>query len=217
MTEAAMTNRWRMSVTDRPVSDEPFDLPAGPYRFIYAMEGRASVASEAGEQSCAADDGLFATGPTRISGEGRVWIYEVDPTGAPPAFDPSIILSHSFTLDFGGPWLVRADRIESPSGAATPRHGHRGPGIRRLIYGRLLAEVGEAWERIEAGQAWFETGRDPVVGSNIHTGNSAFVRVMVLPIELQGGKSSFMPASPEEAAKPRAVTNRLFGECVIPA
>jgi hypothetical protein len=211
-----MTQRWRMSVYDRPAGAEAFDLPRGPYRFIYVSEGQATVTSEAGEQSCGADDGLFATGATRIAGEGRVWIYEVDPTGAPQVFDPSMILSHSFTPDFGGPWLMRADRIESPSGAATPRHGHRGPGIRRLIFGRLLAEVGETWERIEAGQAWFETGHDPVVGTNIHTGNSAFVRVMVLPIELQGGKSSFMPASPEEAAKPRAVTNRLFGERVIP-
>ncbi|MFC7400019.1 hypothetical protein ACFQU1_22720 [Chelatococcus sp. GCM10030263] len=211
-----MTQRWRMSVYDRSVSAEAFDLPPGPYRFIYVSEGQATVTSEAAEQSCGADDGLFATGPTRIAGEGRVWIYQVDPTGAPPSFDPSMILSHSFAPEFGGPWLMRADRIESPSGAATPRHGHRGPGIRRLLYGRLLAEVGEAWERIEAGQAWFETGRDPVIGTNIHTGNSAFVRVMVLPLELQGGKSSFMPASPEEAAKPRAVMNRLFGEWVIP-
>ena len=212
-----MTSSWRMTVYDRQVGAAAFDLPQGPHRFIYVREGRASVASGEGERACAADDGLFATGATRISGEGRVWIYEVDPTGASPGFDPSIILSRSFAPNFGGPWLMRADRIESPSGAATPRHGHRGPGIRRLIFGRLLAEVGDTWERIEAGHAWFETGRDPVVGTNIHTGNSAFVRVMVLPIELQGGKSSFMPASPEEAAKPRAVMNRLFGECVIPA
>jgi hypothetical protein len=211
-----MTQRWRMSVYDRPVGTEPLALSAGPHRFIYVREGRVVLASGEGESTCGEDDGLFATDAARLTGEGRVWIYEVDPSGVPPAFDPSIILSHSFALDFGGPWLMRADRIESPSGAATPRHGHRGPGIRRLIYGRLLAEVGETWERIEAGQAWFETGSDPVVGTNIHTGNSAFVRVMVLPIELQGGKSSFMPASPEEAAKPRAVANRLFGEYVIP-
>ena len=87
--------------------------------------------------------------------------------------------------------------------------------MRRLIKGRLLAEIGDNFERIDAGHAWFETGLDPVIGTNIHTGNSAFVRVMVLPIELEGGKSSFVPTTPEDAAKPRSVTNRLFGEVVM--
>ena len=74
--------------------------------------------------------------------------------------------------------------------------------------------MGDDLERIEPGQPWFETGKDVIVGTNISDGNSAFVRVMVLPLELQGGKTSFVAASPDEAAKPRMVTSRLFGEVV---
>jgi hypothetical protein len=88
-------------------------------------------------------------------------------------------------------------------------------GIRRLLSGRLLAETGDDLERIEPGQPWFETGKDPIVGMNISGGNSAFVRVMVLPIDLKGGKTSFVATTGEEAAKPRHVASRLFGETVI--
>ena len=75
--------------------------------------------------------------------------------------------------------------------------------------------MGDDLARINEGDAWFETGTDPIVGTNISGGNSAFVRVMVLPIELYGGKSSFVPTTAEEASKPRAVISRLFGESVL--
>jgi hypothetical protein len=51
-----------------------------------------------------------------------------------------------------------------------------------------------------------------VIGTNIHSGPSEFVRVTVLPLELEGGKSSFIPADAAEAAKPRSVKQKLFGE-----
>jgi hypothetical protein len=89
--------------------------------------------------------------------------------------------------------------------------------MRRLIKGRLLAQIGDDFERIDEGHAWFETGKDPVIGTNIHTENSAFIRVMLLPIELEGGKSSFVPTTAEDAVKPRAVMHKLFGEVVIEA
>jgi hypothetical protein len=38
---------------------------------------------------------------------------------------------------------------------------------------------------------------------------------MMLPIELQGGKTSFVATSSDEAAKPRMVASRLFGEFII--
>jgi len=75
--------------------------------------------------------------------------------------------------------------------------------------------MGDDIERIEPGQPWFETGKDPIVGTNISHGNSAFVRVMMLPMVLQGGKTSFVATSSDEAAKPRMVTSRLFGEVVV--
>jgi len=206
-----------MTVYDVKPDGRRVELAVGAHRFVYARDAQAFVQKAGTKIDIQPGDGIFASGVTCIQGEGTVWVYEVGPDRRDFLADPgvSIVLSRRFGLDFGPPWLLRADRIESPSGSATPRHGHRGPGMRRLVSGRLLAEIGDTFERIDAGDAWFETGLDPVIGTNIHTGNSAFVRVMVLPIELEGGKSSFLPTTPEDAAKPRAVTNRLFGEVVF--
>ena len=211
-----MPHHWRMTLYDIYLGDGPVELPGEAHRFVYVRDGNAFVDKGGTEVDIQPDQGTFSSGVTRIRGEGTVWVYEVGPNGRDFSADPavSIVLSRRFELNLGPPWRLRADRIESTSGSATPRHGHRGPGMRRLINGRLLAEIGDNFERIDAGHAWFETGLDPVIGTNIHTGNSAFVRVMVLPIELEGGKSSFVPTTPEDAAKPRSATNRLFGEVV---
>jgi hypothetical protein len=214
-----MQKSWRMTVYDLHLNTDTAELPAGVHRFLYVLDGQVSVATKDTNIDLPADEGIFSQGITRIAGPGTIWVFEVGPDEPPSWADPtrSIILSRRFTPDFSSPWLLRADRIESNPGSATPRHGHRGPGMRRLIKGRLLAQINDDFERIDPGHAWFETGRDPVIGTNVHTGNSAFVRVMLLPIELQGGKSSFVPTTAEDAAKPRAVMQRLFGEVVVEA
>jgi quercetin dioxygenase-like cupin family protein len=206
---------WRLSVYDAPPASGPLVVTGPACRFVYALAGEVTL--EAGEDSTRIepDDGRFTTAPFTLRGTGQAWIYELLPAGGALLAEASIVLSHIVRPGFDGPLLVRADRIESPPGAVTPRHGHRGPGIRRLLKGTLRAEVGETIERIEAGDAWFETGRDPVVGTNIGETNAAFVRVMLLPRELEGGKSSFVPSDPAEAAKPRAVASRLFGEILL--
>jgi hypothetical protein len=212
-----MQHDWRMTVYDLNLNGRMVELPADVHRFLYMPDGRASVEIGGAEVDLHPDEGTFSRSLARIRGEGVVWVFEVGPGWRSLISDPaaSIVLSRRFGLDPAPLRLLRADRIESMSGSATPRHGHRGPGMRRLIKGRLLAEIGDNFERIDAGHAWFETGHDPVVGTNVHTGNSAFVRVMLLPIDLEGGKSSFMPTTAEDAARPRAVVNRLFGEVVI--
>jgi hypothetical protein len=214
-----MQKSWRMTVYDLHLNTDTAELAAGVHRFLYVLDGQVSVATKDTNIDLPADEGIFSQGITRIAGPGTIWVFEVGPDEPPFWADPtrSIILSRRFTPDFSSPWLLRADRIESNPGSATPRHGHRGPGMRRLIKGRLLAQINDDFERIDPGHAWFETGRDPVIGTNVHTGNSAFVRVMLLPIELQGGKSSFVPTTAEDAAKPRAVMQRLFGEVVVEA
>lgn len=209
-----MSRMWRMSVFDLALGRDPVRLPAPAFRFVYAVSGRIEGRSDDGSGVAEAGSGFLTRGEVELRGPADAWIYEADPSAASPLGRPGLlpVLSRRFELPDDAPRLIRADRIESPAGAQTPRHGHRGPGIRRLLYGRLLAEVGDTVERIEPGQPWFETGRDPVVGTNIALGNSAFVRVMVLPAELHGGKNSFVPTTSDEAAKPRAVASLLFGE-----
>jgi hypothetical protein len=208
--------RWRISVYDAALAEAGLHLPDGSARFIYAAEEGATLQDEGGTASLGADSGRFCRGPARLSGRGTAWVFEAGREGsflAGPGV--SLVLSRPIPIDAPGPRLLRADRIESPSGSATPRHGHRGPGVRRLLYGRILGEIGDSFERIDPGHAWFETGTDPVIGTNIHTGDSAFVRVMLLPPELQGGKTSFVATDTAEALKPRAVRNTLFEEKLV--
>ena len=208
-----MSKSLRMTLYDFALSGRRFSLSGPGRRFIYVAQGRLLADGETYE----VDDGFFAAETTTIEGEGLAWIYEVAPLNAGLLQDGalSLVMSRHAQPPTDAPRLMRADRIESPSGVATPRHGHRGPGLRRLVYGRLMAEIGEDFDRIDPGRAWFETGHDPVVGTNISGGSSAFVRVMVLPPDLTGGKSSFVPVSPEDARKPRSVTNRLFDEVML--
>lgn len=199
---------WRMTVYDLAAT-AGYAVPSGGHAFVYAAEGEAAVAGP----RFARDDGGFATAGNRVSTSGTAWIYEVAPgDGRPrPQDGLSPVLSRAVSLPDGA-WMLRADRVASKAGAQTPAHRHQGPGIRRLLHGLLLAEVGDQLDRIEAGQAWFESGHETVVGTNISVGTNMFVRVMLLPVALAGGKSSFIPASPEEAAKPRAADLTLFGE-----
>ena len=209
-----MQRSWRMTVYDLAVAGS-ITVESGASRFYYLRDGQVSARS-GGPEELEPDSGFFSAETTAFEGEGTLWVYEAAPFATPLIGGAaSVVLSRRYEREFGPPLLLRADRIESPPGAATPRHMHRGPGIRRLLYGRLLAAMGDDIERIEPGQPWFETGKDPIVGTNISGGNSAFVRVMVLPIELKGGKTSFVATTAEEAAKPRQVASRLFGETVI--
>ncbi len=185
-------------------------------RFAYADNTELEFIAKEGNLKIAPGDGHFLPPQTMLRGIG--WLFEMTLAQAPclPASVAQIELATAIVLEGDGPFFLRADAVSSSPGAETPRHGHRGPGIRRLSKGLLMAEVGEFTKRIRAGEAWFETGKEWVVGSNISQAGNTFIRVMALPAELRGGKSSFVPASPEEASKPRAVQYRLFDEVDIP-
>lgn len=203
----------RLSIYDVASHDRPLFFAADGTRFAYASQGAMTVSTASEVTALSPDNGMFASGALEISGTG--WLFELAPVDQELLDDPAldIVLSHGIALDFDGPYMLRADRVASNPGAETPLHGHRGPGIRRLLTGRIRATIGGNVERISAGQAWFETGRDWVIGRNISDGENVFVRVMVLPAELKGGISSFVPATPQEGQRPRAVNYRLYGEC----
>lgn len=202
---------WRMTVYDLGPAAPSAVGPEG-HAFIYAAGGDVTIAGS----RIAAGDGAFAAGGDVISTSSAAWLYEIAPGATPPRREKGLspLLSRIVVLPEGS-HMLRADRVESEAGAKTPAHRHCGPGIRRLERGLLLAEIGDQLDRIEAGQAWFETGHETVVGLNISGGINAFVRVMLLPTTLAGGKSSFIPATTADAAKPRAVSLRLFGERAI--
>jgi len=193
-------------------------IPFHGANFLYVWSGTATVTADGAETALGTDDGTMLDGPATVTGDGIAWLYEFAPRTQPTIENDafSLVMARNLPTTFEGPRMFRADRVESNPGAQTPLHGHRGPGIRRLLMGRLHAFIGDDVDRIDAGDAWFETGKDWVIGKNIADGVSAFVRVMMLPVELKGGTSSFVPATPVEGAKPRSVSYRLFGERDLP-
>lgn len=203
-------NQYRLSVYDLTASDKPTTIGVTGVAFVYVASGVANIDGTVVE----ADNGHFVEAPFTLSGSGVAWLYEFAPITQPVLEGEgiSLVISRRLPHYYSGDRILRADRVESNPGAQTPLHGHRGPGVRRLVKGRLHAYIGEDSERIDAGHAWFETGKDWVIGKNIHDSASAFVRVMILPAELSGGISSFIPATEADASKPRSVSYRLFGE-----
>lgn len=181
-------------------------------RVLYLRSGQVTASEDEDDTPLPLEEGVLFVGPLRLSGKGVVWGYEVGRDLAAP--DPlRTVLRVTLSRDPDARLLLRADRVDFPAGAVTPRHGHAGPGIRRLLSGRLFAEIGPIHQRIDAGAAWFESGAEPVVGHNLAPA-SAFLRCMVLDPDLLGCPT-FRPASPEDAAKPRAVTYRLFLDTII--
>ena len=110
--------------------------------------------------------------------------------------------------------LLRFDRVDSPPGGETPRHTHAGPGLRRLVAGRIEAEIGRDRFEIMPDEVWFERGPDPVIGRSVGDVPASFVRLLVLPPDLRG-KPSYRPCDPAEAAKTNPVAYRLFFETDI--
>ncbi|MCZ8321061.1 MAG: hypothetical protein O9296_05670 [Novosphingobium sp.] len=210
-----MTGRiWRMTAFDlKPNQTWPFS--SAGHCVVFVPVGRAKIEGPDRATEIAAGEAVFLAGGDVVTSTEGAWIFELSADLVVAKHHSLVpVLSRRAQLP-DGDLIIRADRIDQPAGLTTPSHHHRGPGIRRLVTGRLLAEVGDHIDLITTGQAWFESGLEPVVGTNLQRGTNTFVRVMVLPSELAGGKSSFVPTTPFDAARPRGVTPHVFGECPL--
>jgi hypothetical protein len=109
------------------------------------------------------------------------------------------LLEHAIALEPGAAYLMRCE--------AWP-HRHRGGGIRCLLAGELEVTVeGEAPRPVRPGEAWFESGREPVLARASATEETAFVRFSILPRAVLG-QSSIIYVDPADATrgKPRRYT-----------
>jgi quercetin dioxygenase-like cupin family protein len=119
----------------------------------------------------------------------------------------ALLLTHPIELDPTQLYLMRCDRVDfAPGGEALP-HGHRGGGIRWLLAGELEVRVGDQPGRsMKPGNAWFESGREPVHALASRREPTAFIRVSILPRAIRG-QSSIVYVDPAHAAiKPRKYT-----------
>jgi len=214
-----MTATWRVSIYDLVLA-KTVRLASTPRRYLYVVDGACRI-DAAGSRSTVLSpaNGAAVEADGVLSGNGTVWLCEAAPA-AEALLPPSAafcVLSKVVAGSDAAPRLFRVDRIDLAAGAVTPRHFHRGPGIRRLIEGRVRVEIGPEVVGVGPGGAWFEPGDEPVIGANALDGHSAFLRFSLLPAELLGGKSSFVPASDADAARPRGVEQRLLHEAMLDA
>jgi quercetin dioxygenase-like cupin family protein len=110
-----------------------------------------------------------------------------------------------------GEWLVRCDRVDFPPGGVAYLHTHPGPGIRVLLEGRIrIDSAGESHE-YGPGEWWYESGPEPVFAAASEDEQTAFVRVMLVPRELEGQRT-IRYVDPGDDEKPRLQRARIYFE-----
>jgi quercetin dioxygenase-like cupin family protein len=147
--------------------------------------------------------------PNRVVHEledGRTLVWELG-EDAPQAS----LLSEEVELDGAAEWLMRCDRVDFEPGGIAYRHTHPGPGIRYLLFGAITIDSLGAEHTLGPGEAWFERGPDPVLATTAADEPSAFVRVMLLPVEW-AGQRTIKYVDPADADKPKTQRATIFLE-----
>ena len=178
--------------------------PSRASRVLYAVEG-ALLADGASEPTPAVGPGA---GRARAAATAaRVYRVELV-RQPPPSAGGRVLLEHPIDLAVGSGWLMRCDRVDFDPGGVAPPHRHQGGGIRCLLQGRLEVTVGAGAPRVLApGEAWFESGREPVLAVAARDEETSFIRVSILPATIRG-RSSILYVDPADAAgsRPRRYT-----------
>ena len=155
------------------------------------------------------DGAEAATGPNRVVHElddGRALVWELGDEAPPDA-----LLSAEVDLDDATEWLMRCDRVDFEPGGIAYRHVHPGPGIRYLLFGAITIDSLGAEHTLGPGEAWFERGPDPVLATTSADEPSAFVRVMLLPVQF-AGQRTIRYVEPADADKPKTQRATIFLE-----
>lgn len=142
-------------------------------------------------------------GAATIDGPALVW--EIGDS------DGGSALSASLDLDPAMDWLARCDRVDFPPGGVAYQHTHPGPGIRVLLHGSI--RIDSEGRSCEYGplEPWFESGPEPVFAQASATLDTAFVRVLLLPVEWQG-RRTISYVDPADADKPKTQRATVFLE-----
>lgn len=200
------------AAVDRIEAATALDLPAVPARAIYVAEGRVRLDAGSAAASLGAGSAWFASGPLALLAPTPAVLvrWELVPPEPPPIGDhAAAVLAEPVELDPGRRYLLRCDRVELPPGGIAHRHTHQGPGIRCLIEGGLRVESGGRSIAVEPLGLWFESGPEPVLATASTAATTAFVRVMILPLELKG-QSSIRYVDPVDRDKPKPQRYQVF-------
>ena len=187
-------------------------LPALP-RMLYVVRGSLTV----GQRVLGQGEVLFGedliTARAEVTG-ATLWRFELsDPRqSALIATNSSVSSWPKLAVPLGaladGDLLWRGDSVAFPPGGCAYLHRHQGPGIRCLIEGTLRIDTGGRSHTYGIGDAWFESGPEPVF-AQAGDRPTRFVRVMILPRTLIG-KSSIQYVNEDDKAKPKTQQYRVF-------
>jgi quercetin dioxygenase-like cupin family protein len=198
---------------DRLEGSRPRTLPAGN-RVLYAERGDVAVVHDGVTTTLAADSAWHGAGACTVSG-GEALVLRWELAHAASARDGVLVLEHALDLAPGGAWLMRCDRVDFDPGSVALPHRHRGGGIRCLIAGELDVTVSDATpRRMRSGDAWFESGREPVLARASATEPTSFIRVAILPAEIRG-QSSILYVDPADAARGRPRRYTVWVDALI--
>lgn len=140
-------------------------------------------------------------GAAHVDGHALVWELGEPGEGA--------LLSAEIEFDANTSWLARCDRIDFPPGGVAYTHKHPGPGIRYLLHGSIEIQTAGHTTAYAPGEAWFESGPEPVYAAASPTVETAFVRVLLLPLEWEG-KRTIRYVDPADDDKPKLQRPTVF-------
>ena len=187
-------------------------LPALP-RMLYVVRGSLTV----GQRVLGQGEVLFGEDLIAAHAEGSgatLWRFELSDPRQPAvnAANSSVSSWPKLAVPLetlaSGELLWRGDSVAFPPGGCAYLHRHQGPGIRCLIEGTLRIDTGGRSHTYEIGDAWFESGPEPVF-AQAGDRPTRFVRVMILPRALIG-KSSIQYVNEKDKAKPKTQQYRVF-------
>lgn len=207
-------------VEDRMGPRAALALPAA-HRVVYVVDGGLDVSAGGPHAPLGANEAWQGGGACQLTAgdEGALaWRWELGPAdrvGDPRSDAGGVLkLAREVQLETGERYLMRCDRVDFPLGGVAYTHTHRGPGIRVLLRGGFRVETGGHTIRLGPGEAWFESGPEPVYAAASDSELTSFVRVLVLPAELQG-QSSIRYVRPEDQDKPRTQRYTVFVDAAI--
>lgn len=199
---------------DQLEAGQSYARPLSPAnRVLYVLNGDVTARAAGREAHVPQNGAWHATAECRVTAgpAGATLLrYELVGAGAPTvAAAPSsrVLLEHPIALDPAQPYLMRCDRVDFDLGAEALPHRHKGGGIRCLVSGTMELRVeGERDRLVKPGEAWFESGREPVYARASAEESTSFIRCSILPREIRG-QSSIMYVDPKDAgSKPRKYT-----------
>ncbi len=190
-------------------------------RVLYVCDGLATVRNKGTTAATLSENSAwYSAGETSVTAGAdgtHVLRYELIPNTAGDSDGlisgdgiSSTLLYHAeVDLTPGDDYLIRCDRVDIPPSGIAYTHTHQGPGIRCLLKGGFSVETQGHKTYIDAGEAWFEAGPDPVLAYAPDDRPGNFSRVMILPRHLLG-KSSISYVNAEDASKPKLQRYTIF-------